>query len=69
MHVIKVFMFIVTLFTYIHYSCLPHVNVITDFKGPKVQKFDLQYHKTGKNILKSNIEEKMLKIMCLTIYA
>lgn len=28
-------MFIVTLFPFIHYSCLLHVYIIMDFKGPK----------------------------------
>lgn len=40
---------------------------IRDFKGPKHNIFDLEYLKR-RNIFKSNIEEKMLKIMFLSIW-
>lgn len=58
---IKIFMFIVTLFTF-ELQLFTHFFVIRDFKGPKVQNFDLPYHKMEKKKLKSNIKEKMLKI-------
>lgn len=38
-----------------------------DFKGPQHNNFDLEYLQ-WRNIFKSNIEEKMLKIMFLSIW-
>lgn len=38
-----------------------------DFKGPQHNNFDLEYLQ-WRNICKSNIEEKMLKIMFLSIW-